>query len=55
MSRIRFDALNQALSRTPLKIKEKGKRSAIFGQNVFNGQAMNQYLTNEASGSCWTN
>ena len=48
MSKIRFDALKETLNREPIKIKEKKKRSAIFGMNVFNEQAMRQYMTKDA-------
>ena len=48
MSRIRFDALNEAFGRRPLEVQEKGKRSELFGRNVFNEHAMRQYLTKDA-------
>ncbi|MDJ0644514.1 MAG: glutamine synthetase III [Flavobacteriaceae bacterium] len=48
MSRIRFDALNEASKRKPIKVKEKGRRSETFGSNVFNEHAMRQYLTKDA-------
>ena len=48
MSRIRFDALQEAFHRIPVDVEEKGKRSEIFGLNVFNEHAMRQYLTKDA-------
>ncbi len=48
MSKIRFNALKEVLNRKPLKIKEIGKRSELFGINVFNEHAMRQYLTKDA-------
>ena len=47
MSTLRFQALHQAFQRKPLPIEENFRRSAIFGQNVFNDQAMKQFLTSE--------
>lgn len=48
MSRIRFNALQETLKRTPLKVLQNEKRSTLFGQNVFNKYAMQQYLTRAA-------
>ncbi|WP_088324122.1 glutamine synthetase III [Polaribacter tangerinus] len=48
MSKIRFNALNEALHRKSINIKETEKRSTIFGKNVFNRNAMQQYLTSAA-------
>ncbi|MBG7611263.1 glutamine synthetase III [Polaribacter sp. BAL334] len=48
MSTIRFAALQESRNRTALKIEEKEKRSALFGKNVFNKHAMQQYLTKSA-------
>jgi len=48
MSTIRFNALKETLHRRPLKIKEKGRKSDTFGNNVFNEHAMRQYMTKEA-------
>jgi len=48
MSKIRFDALKETLNRKPIKIKETLKRSEIFGENVFNENAMRQYMTKDA-------
>jgi len=48
MSTIRFSALQETLNRKPIKITEIEKRSVLFGQNVFNKYAMQQYLTRAA-------
>ena len=48
MSTIRFSALQETLNRKPIKIIETEKRSVLFGQNVFNKYAMQQYLTRAA-------
>jgi len=48
MSRIRFKALEESLNRSPLKVVQNEKRSTLFGQNVFNKYAMQQYLTRTA-------
>ena len=48
MATIRFYALKETFNRKPQKFKEKGKRSENFGKNVFNYQAMRQYMTKEA-------
>ena len=48
MSTLRFHAVKETLTRNPLLIQEKEKRSIIFGSNVFNEKAMRQYLTSEA-------
>ena len=48
MSKIRFNALNEALHRKPIKVNEDKKRSSLFGENVFNKNTMRQYLTKEA-------
>ncbi len=48
MSKIRFNALKEVLNRKPLEIKAAGKRSELFGANVFNEYAMRQYLTKDA-------
>ena len=48
MSRIRFNALEETLHRLPVKVVQKEKRSTLFGQNVFNKYAMQQYLTRAA-------
>jgi len=48
MSRIRFNALQETLHRSPKNVVQKEKRSTLFGQNVFNKYAMQQYLTRAA-------
>lgn len=48
MSTLRFYAIQETLSRKPIKIDETERRSAIFGANVFNEDTMRQYLTKEA-------
>ncbi len=48
MSTLRFNALQETLHRKPVLIEEKGRRSELFGKNVFNKQAMRQYMTKEA-------
>ena len=48
MSTIRFAALQETLNRNPLKVEENEKRSVLFGKNVFNKHAMQQYLTRSA-------
>ncbi|MDA9311594.1 glutamine synthetase III [Polaribacter sp.] len=48
MSIIRFNALQETLNRKPIKIVESEKRSSLFGKNVFNKNAMQQYLTSAA-------
>ena len=48
MSTIRFSALRETFNRKPIKIIEKERRSVLFGQNVFNKYAMQQYLTRAA-------
>jgi len=48
MSKLRFKAMELAQSRKPIKIEELYRRSELFGKNVFNENAMRQYLTKEA-------
>ncbi|WP_299162851.1 glutamine synthetase III [uncultured Tenacibaculum sp.] len=48
MSTLRFNALQETLHRKPVFIEEKGRRSELFGKNVFNEPAMRQYMTKEA-------
>ena len=48
MSKIRFQALAASLNRTPVAVVEGIKRSALFGENVFNENTMRQYLTKDA-------
>jgi glutamine synthetase len=46
MSTIRFQALR--VNRKPIKFEETGRKSVLFGSNVFNDKAMKQYLTSDA-------
>jgi glutamine synthetase len=48
MSRTRFDAIAHSFNRERITIEEKGRRSEIFGTNVFNDERMLQYLTKDA-------
>ncbi|MDO1499911.1 glutamine synthetase III [Winogradskyella maritima] len=48
MSTLRFQALKESYKHQPISIKENGRRSELFGQNVFNEATMRQYLTKEA-------
>ncbi|WP_430413041.1 glutamine synthetase III [Kordia sp.] len=48
MAMLRFHALKETLNRKPVEIKENGRRSEIFGDNVFNEHAMLQHLTKDA-------
>ncbi len=48
MSVIRFQALAQSAKRKPVDVIEDTKRSILFGENVFNGNTMRQYLTKDA-------
>lgn len=51
MSIVRFNALQQVVSRKDIEITDVEKRSALFGKNVFNKFAMQQYLTETAYSS----
>jgi glutamine synthetase len=48
MSTLRFQALKDASARKPVKFEEAGRKSALFGSNVFNDKAMKQFLTSDA-------
>jgi glutamine synthetase len=48
MSTLRFQALKDASGRKPVKFEEAGKKSDLFGSNVFNDKAMKHYLTSDA-------
>lgn len=48
MATLRFQALKEAHNRKPVEIKDPARRSELFGRNVFNEEAMRQYLTKEA-------
>lgn len=48
MSNTRFEALAESRKRTHTNIEETGRRSELFGKNVFNEDRMLQFLTKEA-------
>jgi glutamine synthetase len=48
MSSIRFQALKEASNRKLVDFQESGRKSILFGSNVFNDKAMKQYLTADA-------
>ncbi len=48
MSTFRFHALEKATSRPVVHVEELGKKSEIFGSNVFNDKSMRQFLTSDA-------
>ncbi len=49
MSKIRFNALEKVIDRTPIIVAEQSiKRSELFGINVFHENAMRQHMTKEA-------
>ncbi len=48
MSTLRFQALKEASGRKPVKFEEAGKKSELFGSNVFNDKAMKKFLTSDA-------
>jgi glutamine synthetase len=48
MSTVRFNALQETLNRNAIKVEENERRSVLFGKNVFNKHAMQQYLTRSA-------
>lgn len=48
MSTLRFHAIKETFNRPVIDVQEPARRSAIFGQNVFNDQAMRQYLTKDS-------
>ncbi|MBS3738064.1 glutamine synthetase III family protein [Mesohalobacter halotolerans] len=45
MATLRFNALKESLQRSKVHVEESKRRSELFGQNVFNRQAMRQHLT----------
>ncbi|WP_435623070.1 glutamine synthetase III [Flagellimonas sp.] len=45
---MRFDALAESRQRQHTSVQETGKRSELFGKNVFNEEKMRQFLTTEA-------
>ena len=48
MSTLRFKAIEETFNRKSVNIEEPGRRSSVFGSNVFNESVMKQYLTKEA-------
>ena len=48
MSKIRFQALKETLTRKSVIITETERRSVLFGENVFDQKTMLQYLTKDA-------
>jgi glutamine synthetase len=48
MPKMRFNALTESRKREHITIDETGKRSELFGKNVFNEDKMLQFLTKEA-------
>ena len=48
MPKTRFEALVESRKRGHAKIEETGKRSELFGKNVFNEEKMRLFLTKEA-------
>ena len=48
MATLRFQALKDASGRKPVKFEEAGRKSDLFGSNVFNDKAMKQFLTSDA-------
>jgi glutamine synthetase len=51
MAILRFNAIKETLTRKPVPVEEKFRRSEIFGKNVFGEFAMRQYLTKESFNS----
>ena len=51
MATLRFQAIKKTLNRSTVEVDESVRRSAIFGQNVFNDASMRQHLTKEAYNS----
>ena len=48
MSILRFHALKESMSHTPVPVEEKERRSDLFGKNVFDETAMRQHLSKDA-------
>ncbi|MEY4110594.1 MAG: hypothetical protein RLZZ46_949 [Bacteroidota bacterium] len=48
MTTLRFKALEQVLSRTPVEPKPIGKSSELYGRNVFQRKAMREFMSKEA-------
>ncbi len=51
MSTLRFQALQETFNRKPIAVEENGRRSAIYGENVFDENTMRQSLTKDAYNS----
>jgi len=51
MSTLRFQALKETLHRNSVIVTETDRRSALFGEDVFNHATMLQYLTKDAYNS----
>ncbi len=51
MPTIRHKALQETFNRKPIPIEESGKRSELFGKNVFNQNPMRQFMTKDAFNS----
>ncbi len=45
---MRFEALKESRNRSPRTLEQPGKRSELYGKNVFNDEKMLQFLTTEA-------
>ena len=48
MAKARFEAIAESRTRKRIVIEEKGRRSDLFAQSVFNEERMLQYLTKDA-------
>ncbi len=48
MAILRFNAIKESLNRKPVPVDESIRRSELFGKNVFNKEAMRQYLTSDS-------
>lgn len=48
MSNLRFSSIKESNKRSRIAIEEKGRRSELFGINVFNEDKMLQFLTKDA-------
>jgi glutamine synthetase len=48
MSTLRFNAIQETFNHRPVAVKEPKRRSEVFGANVFNENAMRQYLTKDS-------
>ncbi|QSS97342.1 glutamine synthetase III [Psychroflexus sp. ALD_RP9] len=51
MANLRFNAIKETLNRKPIPVDESIRRSELFGKNVFNKEAMRQYLTSDSYNS----